>query len=475
MSTGPLVVFLGPSLRHEVARELLPGVICLPPASMGDILGAVRRLQPRAIGLVDGTFLANMSVFHKEILYAMDQGVWMLGASSMGALRAAECDTFGMIGVGEIYGALASGELEDDDEVALTHGDEESDFKPLSDALVTIRATIAAAHAANLLSQSEADALIAVQKARWFPDRRLSAVARDAQELGIDAQRCTAIKEFTRISGVDPKRADAIALLERMSQLPSEPIPENQRPQTEMSMAFRAMIARDVVVETPTGIPITFDRIRKHAALHDAAYEEDMRRTRQELVLTTISLWIGGVPSDDELTQARIQVARRAGVDVVALESWAQELDIDAPSLQMIIHSEALVSRLETSWLGRTRMGEITVNFLNQARVAGRYPNMKASAALLEAAAKGVTLVPEPTARHLIMSTVAQGTWKVPRDFDQYIDQSEFGSIYELLEAMSVSIRAHHSLFGVGLVDLPEGDEAILAIENQEPMMSRGR
>ena len=266
--------------------------------------------------------------------------------------------------------------------------------------------------------------------------------------LGIDAQRCTAIKEFTRISGVDPKRADAIALLERMSQLPSEPIPENQRPQTEMSMAFRAMIARDVVVETPTGIPITFDRIRKHAALHDAAYEEDMRRTRQELVLTTISLWIGGVPSDDELTQARIQVARRAGVDVVALESWAQELDIDAPSLQMIIHSEALVSRLETSWLGRT---------------------------LLEAAAKGVTLVPEPTARHLIMSTVAQGTWKVPRDFDQYIDQSEFGSIYELLEAMSVSIRAHHSLFGVGLVDLPEGDEAILAIENQEPMMSRGR
>ena len=159
----------------------------------------------------------------------------------------------------------------------------------------------------------------------------------------------------------------------------------------------------------------------------------------------------------------------------MALESWAQELDVDAPSLQMIIRSEALVSRLETSWLGRTRMGEITVNFLNQARVAGRYPNMKASAALLEAAAKGVTLVPEPTARHLIMSTVAQGTWKVPRDFDQYIDQSEFGSIYELLEAMSVSIRAHHSLFGVGLVDLPEGDEAILAIENQEPMMSRGR
>jgi len=475
MSSGPLVVFLGPSLRHEVARELLPGVVCLPPAAMGDILGAVMRLQPRAIGLVDGTFLANMSVFHKEILYAMDQGVWMLGASSMGALRAAECDNFGMIGVGEIYAALACGELEDDDEVALTHGDEESGFKPLSDALVTIRATIAAAHAADLLSQSEADALIAIQKARWFPDRRLSEIARDAQALGIDAQRCTALREFTRTSAVDPKRSDAIALLERMSQLPSEPIPDNQRPNTEVSLTFTAMLARDVVVETPAGIPVTFDRIRKHAALHDPGYEEDMRRTRQELALNTISLWIGGMPSDDELIQARIRVARRAGINAAALETWAQELDVDARSLESIIRNEALVSRMETSWLGRTRMGEITANFLNQARIAGRYPDMKASAALLEAAAKGVTLTPEPTAHHLIMSTVAQGTWKVPRNFDQYIDRSDFGSIAEMLEAMSVSIRAHHALFGVGLVDLPEGSEAILAIDNQEPMMSRGR
>lgn len=475
MSTGPLVVFLGPSLPHELARELLPGVICLPPAAMGDIVGAVTRLRPRAIGLVDGTFLANMSVFHKEILYAMDQGVWMLGASSMGALRAAECDDYGMLGVGEIYAALASGELEDDDEVALTHGDEESGFTPLSDALVTIRATIAAAHASDLISQSEAEALIAIQKTRWFPDRRLSETAWDAQSLGIDAQRCAALREFTRTSAVDPKRADAIALLERMSQLPSEPIPDNQRPNTEMSIVFIAMLARDVVVETPIGLPITFDRIRKHAALHDSHYEEDMRRTRQEIVLAMVSLWIGGMPNDAELLQARIQVARRAGVDAASLDTWAQELDVDERSLLALLRQEALVSRMEASWLGRSRMGEITAPYLNQVRIDGRYPDLKAEAALLEAGARGVTLVPEPTAQHLIASTAAQGTWQIPRDFDQYIDRSDFGSLAEMLAAMSVSVRAHHALFGVGLVDLPDGHEAIVAIDNQEPMMSRGR
>jgi hypothetical protein len=474
MNSGPLVVFLGPSLRHEEARELLPGVICLPPAAMGDIIGAVTRLKPRAIGLVDGTFLANMSVFHKEILYAMDQGIWMLGASSMGALRAAECDNFGMIGVGEIYAALASGELQDDDEVALTHSDEEFGFKSLSDALVTIRATIAAAHATGLLTQAEADSLVALQKARWFPDRRLSDIASDAAALGIDAQRCNNLKEFTRTSVVDPKRADAIALLKRMSQLPSEPIPEDQWPHTEISGAFRAMLARDVVVESPAGFPVTFDRIRKHAALHDTEYEEDMRRTRQELALSMIAVWIGGMPTDDEIAHARIRIARRAGVELAALESWAQELDVDTRSLKLMLHNEALVSRMETSWLGRTRMGEITGIFLNQVRIAGRYPDMKAAAALLEAAAKDVTLSPEPTSNHLIVSTAALGTWEIPGDFNEYIDQSDFGSVPEMLEAMSVSIRAHHALFGVGLVDLPEGSEPILVIENQEPMMSRG-
>jgi hypothetical protein len=475
MNSGPLVVFLGPSLRHEEARELLPGVICLPPAAMGDVLGAVMRLKPRAIGLVDGTFLANMSVFHKEILYAMDQGVWMLGASSMGALRAAECDNFGMIGVGEIYAALASGELEDDDEVALTHGDEESGFKPLTDAMVTIRATIAAAHVADLISQPEAEALVALQKARWFPDRRLSEIANDAQSLGVDAQRCDALREFTRTSAIDPKRADAIALLKRMSEIPSEPIPEDQRPRTEISGAFRAMLARDVVVESAAGLPITFDRIRKHAALYDPAYDEDMRSTRQELALSIIAVWIGGLPTDDEILHARLRIAKRVGINVADLESWAQKLDVDVHSLHSMIINAALVSRMESSWLGSTRMGEITALFLNQVRLAGRYVDMKDAAALLEATAKDVTLSPEPTSHHLIMSTAALGTWQIPEDFNQYIDQSEFGSFAEMLEFMSVSIRAHQGLFGVGLVDLPDGSEPTLVIDNPEPMMSRGR
>ena len=86
----PQVVFLGPSLSADKARAIHPDVVILPPAAMGDVMGILTTMRPHAIGIVDGSFRHTMAVFHKEILYAMEQGTWLLGASSMGALRAAE-------------------------------------------------------------------------------------------------------------------------------------------------------------------------------------------------------------------------------------------------------------------------------------------------------------------------------------------------------------------------------------------------
>jgi len=55
----------------------------------------------------------------------MAQGIHVFGAASIGALRAAELDVFGMRGIGDIYEAFRDGLLEDDDEVAVLHGPEE--------------------------------------------------------------------------------------------------------------------------------------------------------------------------------------------------------------------------------------------------------------------------------------------------------------------------------------------------------------
>ncbi len=57
----------------------------------------------RTLLLIDGYFHQVPSVQHKEILYALHQGLAVFGCSSMGALRAAELADFGMVGIGRVF------------------------------------------------------------------------------------------------------------------------------------------------------------------------------------------------------------------------------------------------------------------------------------------------------------------------------------------------------------------------------------
>ena len=118
----------------------------MPPVAQGDVYRAALS-RPRAIGIIDGYFSGAPSVWHKEILWAMSEGVPVFGAASMGALRAAELHEFGMRGIGRIFEAFRDGVLEDDDEVAVVHGPAEIGYLPASEAMVNIRATLALAEA----------------------------------------------------------------------------------------------------------------------------------------------------------------------------------------------------------------------------------------------------------------------------------------------------------------------------------------
>src|SRR5690606_7891959 len=116
-----LVVFAGPSLPPGELRARFPEFSFAGPAQCGDVYRAARQ-RPRAIGLIDGYFDHRLSVWHKELLWALSQAIPVYGAASMGALRAAELDVHGMIGVGVVYELFRRGELEEDDEVAVVHG-----------------------------------------------------------------------------------------------------------------------------------------------------------------------------------------------------------------------------------------------------------------------------------------------------------------------------------------------------------------
>jgi hypothetical protein len=111
------IIYVGPSL-YNVAIEHLPGELWRPPAGQGDILRAAIE-KPKQIVLIDGVFHQQLAVWHKELVYALLEGVVCIGASSMGALRAAELHRYGMIGIGKIFEMYRDGE-EDDSLVAMT-------------------------------------------------------------------------------------------------------------------------------------------------------------------------------------------------------------------------------------------------------------------------------------------------------------------------------------------------------------------
>lgn len=203
------IVFAGPTL-FGVARAFGPHIVLRPPARQGDLYDAART-KPDAIGLIDGRFETVPSVWHKEILWALSRGVPVYGAASMGALRAAELAPFGMVGVGAIYEEYRRGRVERDDAVAVLHAPEDEDFRPLSEALVDMRATLAKATHAGIVSRRTARRLEDRAGQIFFKERsweRLLAAADD-----VPSRQRDALRRWLPAGRVALKQRDALALM----------------------------------------------------------------------------------------------------------------------------------------------------------------------------------------------------------------------------------------------------------------------
>ncbi len=210
------VIFAGPSLSKDDLCGLEPGFELRGPAAAGDVYRVLQD-SPAAIGIIDGYFDHRLSVWHKELLWALSQGVAVYGAASLGALRAAELAGFGMIGVGRVFEQYRAGVLEDDDEVAVVHEPADTGYVPRSEALVNIRATLMSAAEAGALDSETADSFVRLAKQMFYADRSFSALIEHASEAKLGAEAVSALTAWLAEFGVvNQKRLDALAMLERM-------------------------------------------------------------------------------------------------------------------------------------------------------------------------------------------------------------------------------------------------------------------
>lgn len=172
------IVYLGPSLPRAHARSILDADY-RPPIKRGD-LGALPT-DVEEVGIIDGEFYQSLAVTPKEILELLERGITVYGASSMGALRAAELHAYGMIGIGEVFRMYKEGIVDADDEVAQLYMPET--FEPCSEPLINIRYAFHSAVRADVISKRQADQVIQQLKSIYFPTRSYHLVSRLCPEL----------------------------------------------------------------------------------------------------------------------------------------------------------------------------------------------------------------------------------------------------------------------------------------------------
>ncbi len=207
------LVFLGPSLELSAARQLLSAEF-RPPIRRGDLPRAAQQ-GARRIAIIDGEFGQALSVSILEVRAAIRSGLEVWGASSMGALRAAECWTIGMQGVGWVYEQYRDGAIQADDEVALIF--DASSGAARTTPLVNMRWSAQQAAEAGALSATAAAELLAFVATLRYEQRSYACLRRLAPPQLAPA--VTALLDWVSAhpERADRKRLDASELLRRLA------------------------------------------------------------------------------------------------------------------------------------------------------------------------------------------------------------------------------------------------------------------
>jgi hypothetical protein len=167
MHHGQAVVFAGPTLRREDAVNIRCDL--RPPARRGD-LRAVCEAGKQLVVLIDGHMAYLPPPSPTEILDCIRLfGATIVGAASLGALRAVELDNFGMHGMGWVYQEYRARRVDADDELLVLMHPETS--LPMTIPMINVRYGLATLRERNEITASQCVQLMDQFRTRCFEER----------------------------------------------------------------------------------------------------------------------------------------------------------------------------------------------------------------------------------------------------------------------------------------------------------------
>ncbi len=425
-----VIIFLGPSLSLKEAEEILPARY-FPPAKQGDLLSAAVQYKPKIIGLIDGLFSQSLSVWHKEILYALSQGILVLGASSMGALRAAETAVHGMIGVGKIFELYRSGVIIHDDEVALIHGPKEEGYIPLSLPMVNLRCTLEWAEVHGKMTPDACKRALDLIHAIDYPERSFERLAEE-----LPKEVISLLQEHY----IDQKKIDARLLLEKVKSMQEE-----GRPQPFTSTVhFEALYNYD---RKP------LRQIAHHAALHHPQFSDIQFHALNQGLAEFLATMLKIEVDKEEIKEEKERFLLRHRLDDE--KEWILRNDFTAEEFKNFIAEKAKSRKLHRSLFGgRLVPWKHIKYFLNELKWNNQYEEWvekaRAQEQLLQEASPHFTEedCPEFVEQELIEDHLRASEWNPDTHYPQWaLDAGFEGTSQLIIEILKARIVREYSLF----------------------------
>ena len=219
------LVYVGPTIPGQRVLNVLPDAELRAPVAAGDLDLEDLHANDR-VALIDGVFQHKRAVRHKEIAVLLQRDVQVLGASSMGALRAVEMAPFGMIGIGTVVAWYRDGVIDGDDEVALLHADAEHGYRSMGEALVNLRASLQWAQDTGSITAPMAATLLATWKALPFHHRDRPGLIATARAQRPDLEQAAIHVLETHFCDLKQRDAEALLMALSRNQIPTpEPVP----------------------------------------------------------------------------------------------------------------------------------------------------------------------------------------------------------------------------------------------------------
>lgn len=208
--TSKPIVFAGPSLSL-VPGELLATLDVRPPAKRGDLAELLECTSAGTVVLIDGLFSQSLAPTPTECRKLLGAGWRVIGAASMGALRAAELWSIGMIGIGEVYTQFRLSRLCRDAEVAVCFNPRNWTECTLS--LVHVRSVLSELTLRQAIGSLEARTAFVVARRLHYTERTEEVCRCEWTNAAIRPMTISIICDYLRNPLFHPKTLDGLATI----------------------------------------------------------------------------------------------------------------------------------------------------------------------------------------------------------------------------------------------------------------------